>query len=254
MSRNLLTRFLAMVMVCLGLSSSARAQSAVIRIGDSYTCNQSPGFHVLPVNLSAAGPVATARFKVVASSAVTFLDPPNGEFDVTLNPCIQYGSIGTLLLIVPAGPSVTLTVVPATGDSEIEMTDCDGYALRAVQECDLAQLTAPYRPNPPDGAVDVPTNQLLNYVGSANHVVIGTDPDLENPTQICFAGDFLCDLPLNPGSLAPNTTYYWQASHFCICGQVYPAHSEVFSFTTGDFPIATESATWGRVKALYRNP
>jgi hypothetical protein len=253
MRRHLPMQFLAVVMICLGLASSARAQSAMLRIGDGYACSFNPGFHILPVYVVAAGPVETARFNVVASSAVTFLDPPNGEFNVTLNPCMQNGSLGQLLVIIPAGPAVTFTILPATGDSEIEMTDCDGYALHAVQECETAQLIAPYRPTPTDGATGVPINQLLSYVGSANYVVIATSLDFSDQQVICSSGDFECSLPLNPGLLAPFTTYYWQASYYCICGQVLGASSEVFSFTTGSGPLATEAMTWGHVKALYRS-
>jgi hypothetical protein len=251
MSRYLLLRCFAVVMICLGFASSARAQSAVLRVGDSYACSWVPGLHILPVNVSAAGPVGTARFKIVASSPVTFVDPPNAEFNVH-GLCAQYGAIASLVVIIPPGPSVMFTVVPATGDTEIEMMDCDGYALHAAQECDLARLVAPYRPTPADGAIDVPTNQLLSYIGDANHVVIATSPDFSNQQVICSTGDFLCDLPLNPGPLAPHTTYYWQAANVCICGQVYPGHSEVFSFTTGDAPLATQAASWGQVKAKYR--
>jgi hypothetical protein len=240
------------MMICLGFSSSAWAQSATLRIGDDFSCSKAPGFQVLNIPLQAAGPVKSARFKIVASSPVTIFSPPNGEFDVTLDPCVQNGSIGQLVVVIPAGPSVTFTVVPATGDSEIELTDCDDYALRAVAECGLTQLIAPYRPNPPDGAVDVPINQLLSYVGAANYVVIGTDPDLENPQVVCQAGDFACALPLNPGTLSPHTTYYWQAVSYCLCGQVFTGYSDIFSFTTGDAPLAVEATTWGHVKALYR--
>lgn len=252
MNGHLLKRSLAVVMMCLGLSSNAWAQSAVVHIGDQWSCSFAPGFQILNVNFSAAGPVATARFKVVASSAVTFVTPPNGEFDVSLNPCGQSGQLGQLIVIVPAGPAVTLTVVPATGHAEIELTDCDGYSLPTVQECDLARNLGPYRPTPTDGATDVPTNQLLSYVGYANLVAISTSPDMANYTVICGSGENPCPLPLNPGSLAPNTTYYWQASNHCICGQVAAGHSEVFSFTTGETPIAVQPSTWGRVKAMYR--
>jgi hypothetical protein len=241
------------VMFCLGFSTSVRAQSAVIRIGDSYICNWGPGFHSLPVQVKAAGPVGWARFKVVASSPVTFVDPPGGEFDLPVA-CVQNGNLyQPLVVIVPAGPSVTFTVVPATGDTEIEVNDCDGYAMHTAQECDLAQLVGPYRPTPPDEAVDVPTNQLLSYVGEANYVVIATSPDFSDQQAICSTGEALCQLPLNPGPLAPHTTYYWQAANVCICGQVYPGHSEVFSFTTGDGPLATQAASWGQVKAKYRD-
>ena len=255
MNGHLLRQFLAVVMICLGLSSSAWAQSAFIHVGEeSFPCPKGPGFQLLSVYFHAAGPVHTARFKVVASSPVTILDPPGGEFNVTLSPCRSDWAFGTLVVIVPAGSTVQFTVVPATGHAEIELTDCDGYALRTVSQCDLAQLIGPYRPNPPDGATVVPTNQLLSYVGRANTVVIGTTPDLHNAQVICNSGQYAsCVLPIDPGPLAPNTTYYWQAHDYCVCGQVIDGHSDVFSFTTGDAPLALEPSTWGRVKAMYRD-
>jgi hypothetical protein len=95
---------------------------------------------------------------------------------------------------------------------------------------------------------------LLNYIGQCNKVVIGTSPGLENALVICnTVGSGACAVPINPGPLAPNTTYYWQAQTDCLCGQVVPGYSDVFSFTTGDAPLAVESSTWGRVKAMYRD-
>jgi hypothetical protein len=185
----------------------------------------------------------------VASSPVTFLNPLNGDVDVTFSPCTTIGPLVSLLVIVPAGPSVTFSIVPATGYSEIELTDCEGYAMPTVTSCGPPRLSAPYRPNPPDGATDVPTNQLLSYVGVANSVGIGTSPNLG---QVICQGEPPCALPLNPGLLAPHTTYYWRAGTVCFCDGVLGGTSELFSFTTGDGPLAVEATTWGRVKALYR--
>jgi len=252
MNGHLLRLSVAVVMMCSALSTSARAQSAWVYLGDQGgpSCTYSAGpFYVVNVYLgSAAGPVQSARFKVVASSPVTFMSP--ADFDVTLNPCTTYGWLGWVLVSVPAGPSVTFSIVPATGHTAIELKDCDGYAMPTVSSCSYYQISAPYRPNPPDGAIDVPTNQLLSYVGVANHVVFGTSPSPNN--SICLKTEGSCLLPLDPGPLAPHTTYYWQAYNVCFCGQVFDGASEVFSFTTGDGPLAVESTTWGRVKALYR--
>lgn len=249
-------------MFSLGLSSSAWAQSAKLRIGDGYQCSWTgPGFYTLNVNFYAAGPAAHARFKVVSSSPLPFMDPPNGEFDVSINPCNTYGWLGWVQIFVPAGLTVELTIVPLPGLTEIELTDCDGYALPTVQECETYRQLAPYRPDPPTGAVNVPTNQLLSYVGEANYVALSTNPNMYiwDSTNVILCNHIetgttgpACQLPLSPGTLAPHTTYYWQAVEYCACGQVYPGYSEVFSFTTGDGPLAVEPSTWGRVKAMYR--
>jgi hypothetical protein len=253
-------------MICLGASSSAWAQSAWVYVGDGNgygpLCTQNPGFQFLTVVLgSAAGPVKTARFKIVASSPVTIVNAPDGEFDLTLSQCVQYGPLTQLLVFVPPGPSVTLSIVPATGHTAIELNDCDGYAMPTVSSCGYYQIAAPYRPNPPDGATDVPTNQLLSYVGDANFVALSTNPNMDiwDPANVILCNNIetgttgpACSLPLNPGLLAPHTTYYWKAANYCACGQVEPGNSERFSFTTGDGPVAVEATTWGRVKAAYR--
>jgi len=260
MKGHLLRLSVAVVMICSALSTSARAQSAKIFFVDNYgypTCAPvSPGFHQIYLQFAAVGPLATARFKVQASSPVTIFSPPNGEFDLTFP-----GAAPVLVCVVPPGPAVTLSVVPATGHGAIEVTDRDGYDMSAVWEGCIYQLLGPYRPNPPDGATDVPTNQLLSYVGDANYVALSTNPNMDiwDPANVIICNNIEtgttgppCSLPLNPGSLAPHTTYYWQAAYYCACGQVYAGYSEVFSFTTGDGPLAVDSTTWGRVKALYR--
>jgi hypothetical protein len=260
MNSHLLRRSLAVAMVCLALSTSAGAQSAKVFFVDGYGYQSCApvyqGFHQVYIQFAAAGPIGTARFKVQPSSPVTIFSPPNGEFDLTY-PCAGgTGGAAVLVCIVPTGTAVTFSIVPATGHAAIEVTDCDGYDLSAVWECDGSVLLAPYRPNPPMGAVDVPTNQLLSYVGEANYVDIGTSPSLDNARVICQTGPGEvpppCPLPLDPGLLAPHTTYYWRAHHHSHLGQVFSGHSEIFSFTTGDAPLAVESSTWGHVKALYR--
>lgn len=257
MNSHLLRRSLAVALICSALSTSAGAQSAkVFFLNGGYpTCAPFyPGFQQIYIGLDAVGPIARARFKVESSSPVTIFSPPNGEFDLTFP-----GAAPVLVCVVPPGPAVTFSIVPAAGHSEIEVTDSDGYDMSAVWECYGYQLLAPYRPNPPSGAIEVPTNQLLSYVGEANSVVISTSPSLDNPRVICqnlppppHDSAPPCPLPLDPGPLAPQTTYYWQARTFSFLGQVFSGYSEIFSFTTGDASLAVEQSTWGRVKAMYR--
>jgi hypothetical protein len=263
MNGHLLKRSLAVVMILLGASSNARAQSASIRVVGNYGCAVNPGFQIVSVSCFSAGPVATARFKVVPSSPVTIFSPANGEFDLSFSPCVTNAGLGTLLVSNPQAYPVTFSIVPLTGHTKIEMTDCDGYDLHPVPDCGLAQLLGPYRPDPPTGAVNVPTNQLLSYVGTADLVEMSTNPKfhLGDPTNVIICNTIPpghdsgppCPLPLNPGTLAPHTTYYWQAASRCLCGQVSWGYSEVFSFTTGDGTLAVEATTWGRIKQMYRN-
>src|SRR5262245_54046337 len=160
MNRYLLTQ-LFVVLMCLGLSSNASAQSAVIRIGSGYgECQRGPGFYSLQISFRAVGPAATARFKIAASSPVYFFSPT--EFDVSIIPCAQGDYVlGYLDVLVPNGQLTTFSIVPLSGHSEIELIDCDGYALPTGLECYEFQDLAPYRPDPPTGTTNVPTNQLL---------------------------------------------------------------------------------------------
>ena len=260
------------------LPVSARAQSA--RIGISVdnpaqsSCNVSliPGIHSLTIRLEGTvAPVKTARFKIVSSCPVAFYGTPaNEEYDLTFPACLNAGDeIENFGIEVFGATQVCdIKVVPVSGASDIELTDCDGYPMWGAWASDedlgcpdYSGLLAPYRPDPPDGATDVPTNALLSYVGPANLVVLATsstpDPD-SGDDVICTShiyppGEPPCTLPLDPGPLAPKTTYYWRALNVCFgCEHGDAAASALFSFTTGDGPVATKPASWGRVKATYR--
>ena len=156
--------------------------------------------------------------------------------------------------------NVTWEVEPAPGASHIELTDCSGFPMKGNGEysiyCDPGFMLGPYNPNPPDGAVDVPLYQLLSFNGSANVLMFGLDPNFDDGDVVCSWGvqpPDPCLFPFDPGALQPNTTYYWQAYYSCIgCEHGEYGFSDIWSFTTTGVPLATEQATWGRVKAMYR--
>ena len=267
----------------LAFPSIVRSQSATISVhyngGPVCSIPGSPGqFFIVDIRLvRTAGPVKSLRFRLVPSCQAEIFTSLN--YDLVLDDCITDGGyIGTIIGIIPATCDGSFgqfyfDIEPLVGDAKIQLTDCDGYPMVGIDAfrfvdgppCDFRNAIAPYRPTPADGATDVPTNTLFEYVGPANAIELSTEPllgwgDLEQ--LICHAasacGGFptrpTCSYPIDPGQLLPNTTYYWRAS------TIYPEHwwcdavqSEVFTFTTGDRPLATTETTWGRIKTLYRD-
>jgi hypothetical protein len=254
-------------------ATGAAAQSALIGV---YDDTGQPACDVdLPTNVfktftiklhSSLGPVATARFTITPSCAATIF---GADFDLVFAPCINPGDVIATFGCVNFGPPITgcsFDVVPAAGDSRIVMTDCEGYAMTGSDvfgwalPCDPFLLGA-YRPDPADGAVDVPVNVQLGFVGYANTVFMADQP-FENPDDadrvVCATqpGSYYdappCTYPVDPGLLLPYTTYYWKTWYICWgCSEGNIGESEVFSFTTGG-PVTTRHATWGHVKAIYR--
>jgi hypothetical protein len=118
-------------------------------------------------------------------------------------------------------------IVPATGETQILLTDCDGYPMTGGDTfdepyCDnVGSLLAPYRPIPADGATNVPINTALSFFsGAASEVALSTTPfEYLTAPIICSNDPYdpepdvpVCTPPIDPGMLQPNTTYYWQAA------------------------------------------
>jgi len=120
---------------------------------------------------------------------------------------------------------------------------------------------------PPNGAVDVPTNVVLQWhtvgensgwpYGFACGVMIGTNPNCtDNPRFGVDCSEWF----FAPASLQPHTTYYWRPAWIsagngeCTNPDQDEANPKgpLYSFTTGDGPLVTTPATWGHVKSLYR--
>jgi len=273
------TAVLALALLFL-LPSSGLAQSATIGVyyydGPSacpVETTSSGQVWILNVKLvHTAGPLKTAKFKLVPSCpGATILGAL--DYDLTFPSCVTDGATLATIYITQTPASCSdpwgfyFDVLGPAGETLIPLTDCDGYPLYGIDAfrvtdgppCDdLSSEIAPYRPTPADGATDVPTDTELSWVGPANTVELSTEPLVFGPL-ICGTncsnppGPMPCSNPIDPGVLLPNTTYYWRASTWYVthywCDVVW---SQVFSFTTGDGPVATESSTWGRVKAMYR--
>jgi hypothetical protein len=121
----------------------------------------------------------------------------------------------------------------------------------------------PYNMMPTDGAVGVSLSPTLSWSWDApigcpegigltiSTVFMGTDPG--SLTEVGWIDWNSPPFSLNVGPLAPLTTYYWRIDvddFYWLCAE-NEASSAVQSFTT-DGPVATESGTWGLIKALYR--
>ena len=182
--------------------------------------------------------------------------------------------LGHLLVFVTPG-----TMGPCTSwkvDDGCEIDDCDGLTRAAVAWSYLAstmqidcgccfqccQGLPPYDLNPPDGATDVALDAVLSWTGTelvnpippeACRVRIGTDPNCETGQTF----DVNCQLAaFAPDFLQPGTTYYWQVTWSAYtgggCSSGANGESRTQSFTTAG-PLSATPATWGRVKALYRD-
>ena len=190
------------------------------------------------------------------------------EFD--LGGCVASPVLGNLLVVVPAGLPPDCQPWKANDGAEAE--DCDGNVLAAASSSYSACVAGasvsccleccypfyggalpPYNLSPPDGATGMPLNLQLSWegtpaVGSNDYcfVEIGTAPDCANWAQ--FQVD--CDAPFAPDFLQPGATYYWHVISD-VDGRCHSV-SATHSFTI-DVPLSTRPATWGRVKAMYRN-
>lgn len=252
-----------------------RAQSAGLYVsinGIGPMCKKDvpTGVHTATVWVQGPFSFRTLRFSLPAPSNVVVIPSPlpgsvvtgtpQAGLEVALPACQSEGVILNLVLIVNAPlQNYTWNVGPSAGAGDIEIDDCDGFSMTGTGQysiyCDLQGWYGPYRPDPADGATDVSLDQLLSFVGGANQLLLGTDPNLGELDYAC--GLWLdpndpCAFPFDP-ELAPNTTYYWRAVY--ACGGCYHGEhgsSEVWSFTTGDASLTTETKTWGAVKALYR--
>jgi hypothetical protein len=145
--------------------------------------------------------------------------------------------------------------------SQLELVDCNDVTrsgesavygpLYTGECCRTFDVLAPYEPYPPDGAAGVSTEVDLSWLlpdqRCGEWLYFSTSP----PTPLYPPLD---EVPYfttyDPGTLLPNTTYYWKA--YLTCSLESGVSSETWSFTTGDGPVAVETSTWGRVKALYK--
>lgn len=260
----------------------AQQANVFIRIDNAFHACQLPvsvGVHTATVEVYGHA-FKTIRFQAVVPAGTIFLGDASSGVGITIDGnsqtgvyvvvpdcAITYptgGPVGVLSItfFAPAAlPSVTWEVQPFPGESDIGLADCDDFPMKGTGEysiyCDPNFMIGPYKPNPPDGAVDVPLDPLLSFIGPANLLYLGLDPQFDDNDVACSIFVFPpdpCLFPFDPGTLLPNTTYYWLAMNVCQgCEHGDFASGDVWSFTTGDGTLSTQQSTWGYVKALYRD-
>lgn len=239
-----------------------------------YACQTSipAGVHTASVWVTTSLPLSRVRFSAVVPFLANFIadNPVNGiplsgntqtGIDLLIPACLPapYELI-RIIFNAPAplqGP-VTWEVAPRPIDAKIELADCTGLELTGSGDygalCEPGTLLGPYHPTPADGATNVSVDQLLSFVGSGNVLLLGLDPQLGDGEVACaWYAPTPCVFPFDPGTLLPNTTYYWQALNACIgCEHGEHGASDIWSFTTADVTVPVGKTTWGAVKALYR--
>lgn len=265
----------------LTIASHASAQQARldITINNVQACEFSASTVVTAVvSVVNAHPFQTVRFKAPVPCGMIFAGDTSNNLlagnsqtgvTVTMPGCTSVNTpmpVMTIVAIVLTTPvsGCTWDVFPADGDSDILLTDCDdnvmkGASVRGLYCGDVDSYIGPYLPDPPNGATGVPLNAALSFTGFANQVfmmVDGSPYSIWN-YPICsaffYVGVPTCTNPFDPGMLQPYTTYYWLAANTCVyCQHGEAGYSDLWSFTTGAGPVATEQSTWGRVKAIYR--
>ena len=196
----------------------------------------------------------------------TFATTGNSQTGITIDLGECTTSPVTLLTIYYSGASAECcpwVVLPHGGapwPMEFEFIDCDGGVrpgasavngpLYTGECCRTFDVLAPYEPYPADGATGVSTEVdlewLLPDLRCGEWIYFDVIPA---PWEIVPNDDFDYYTTYDPGTLQPNTTYYWKV--YMQCDMDTGARSPLWSFTTGDGPVAVESSTWGRVKALY---
>ncbi len=193
------------------------------------------------------------------------------EFDFSActphDPQYPWLTLGRLTVFVP--PGTVANCLPWKIDDGCEITDCDEVARMGVAHhyqvttnplfcvpccLECCPSLPPYDLFPPNAASRVPLDVEMSWTNwhqqdpkfGTCQVKIGTDPDCADWTNyplVCGEETFL------PNFLEPATTYYWRVYYQSGC-----VHSEspVHSFTT-EGPLPATPASWGRVKAMYRD-
>ncbi|HXV13201.1 MAG TPA: Ig-like domain-containing protein [Candidatus Krumholzibacteria bacterium] len=198
---------------------------------------------------------------------------------VPLGSCRSDEAVVARIAVLALGPHTeccALRVVPDSGapSGMIEFTRCDDEIVRLFegtvagnlgdpgQPCTPGTWTLPSNPYPPDGATGVALDTDVAAIvhwppmvlgcpalyGEMIRVFFGTDP---NPPEI--GAELLATVAFNPGPLQSNTKYYWKIVYINTLGSgsQLPGEPAVWSFTTTE-TVATQSSTWGAVKAMYR--
>lgn len=274
----LITSFLAPCVLLAAAPAQSQQGYVYVRIDGQTACqvDLSAGIHTASVVVVNAQPFQGVEFRAPVPAGVQYLGDQsdylsigNSQTGVQVGTGCQASVPFELLRIVFFVPAplndVHWSVESYPGQTSIRLADCSGRWMTGSNAysiyCDEGFMIGPYAPNPPDGATNVPLDVALSFVGAATEVGVADHPmewPYEGNVFYCDSspyppGNPPCDLPLDPGPLLPNTTYYWRSVNACCCCE----HGEfgagdVWSFTTGEAPLSVNKTTWGQVKAMYR--
>jgi len=195
-----------------------------------------------------------------------FATTGNSQTGITidLGDCITDTPVTVLTIYYIGGPVAsccywTVGTDLGPGAFTYEFVGCDGNTreggstvnTRIYQCCESFDVLDAYQPYPPDGATGMPTNVEMSWLlpdqRCEEWIYITTQPyPPTGPRPGTY--DYFTTYTPSP-ELQPNTTYYWAIG--LQCSYDIGAVSPLWTFTTGDGPVATEVTTWGRIKALY---
>ena len=243
---------------------------------DWYVCNVSGGigsyvivYVLLDYSSGTNGMAFAAPFPANSGYVLMGSDSPftvTGDLesgvDISFGSCLNGNVVVMQVVLVKStagDPCTFFSVAPHPTYGDVTYTDCQsvrhelrhgsGIVLNSDGSCEQAR--PPHNPFPPHGGTGVSllTNLVWSFdepeccteiSGRRDVLYFGTTPDPPIKWDVSS--------PEPVGPLQAATTYYWKIranAYGCV------AESPVWSFTTTD-KVATNSATWGAIKALYR--
>lgn len=161
-----------------------------------------------------------------------FVDPDSGDYrlrsnrgrywpehdiwvlDVVASPCIDGGdpNAGPLDEPIPNGSRINMGAYGGTVQASLSPERLPGRA---------------YSPNPPDGAVDVGTNAILNWYPGSKALLHNVYFGAENPPPLVSSQAMM---QFDPGRMNPDTVYYWRIDE--VDSEGNKTAGAVWEFTT----------------------
>lgn len=249
----------------------SRADSITYSVFNGNACSSLPlgQFFFVSATLNLSAPAKYVRMSgpSVCGLPVTWNYPvsgPNNDLTVDLGGCIS----GSVVLYSAAGVYGGPTCCPSyfhgphpggvSEESPPMLIGCDDQPRYLIPPCSTG---APGLVAPADGAAasQTPTLSWSHAIGSycegglgvpTFELYYGTSATNLNH-KLSLGEQYSTTLPL----LSPGTQYYWRV--MVSDGVVYYTGSqanvsEIRSFTTSG-PVATQPATWGMIKSMYRD-
>lgn len=194
---------------------------------------------------------------IYSGSAFPFTGDSQTGVTVDLGECTSSYPV-TVLIIYYDGQRTCSTDCGGWPVIDVTFVDCSGVARSGGSKtgcdytgaCEGADVLGPYGPYPADGANGVPTNVTLRWTlpQEACEELFFLDTQWMDNSFYWPGGYFTTWEPAQ--ELEPNTTYVWRPRLACTYDDFY-SWPPLWTFTTGEGPVAAKPSTWGRVKALY---